>query len=385
MERIVRFFAQPHRPFFVLGLFDAVVMMGIFAAGWSGYAALPDPIRFHAASMLYGVFTPFFLGFLLTTYPRFSAQPPIVPRRYLRVWILLVGAASGFLFVPLWHAAFVTALGFSAAALVLALRIFAEIYIRTPVRPRHDLYAILLALGTGLAGAIAFLLAEMPFLGSRRELFAVYGAQIGFYGYAVFLAAVVAFRMIPFFAGRGMVSKSPAFRTVVYLVLIAHALMGGEWERWRLLPDFVLAVWFVRELIRIALPVSRDPMIWGLELGIYWLPTAFLLGGVIDLLRLWGGDGWRHLGLHLLALGFLTTTLAAFGTRVAMGHGGRPIRADRIVAAIFVSVQAVVALRTVYSLHPESLWFQAAALGWIALFLLWGLRIGPLLLGGDHQ
>ncbi|MDQ1298430.1 MAG: uncharacterized protein QG558_969, partial [Campylobacterota bacterium] len=87
---------------------------------------------------------------------------------------------------------------------------------------------------------------------------------------------------------------------------------------------------------------------------------------------------------HLLALGFLTTVLIGFGTRVTLGHSGRAPHADRLTVALFVWTQVVVFARFALSVDSAfggtHAWlFDAAGAGWIVLFGVWTLRYGRLL------
>jgi len=63
------FFSQPHQPFFVAGIFWAVVTMLLFLLSYKGVLSiLLPPAAFHAYSMLFLVFTPFLTGFIFTTF-----------------------------------------------------------------------------------------------------------------------------------------------------------------------------------------------------------------------------------------------------------------------------------------------------------------------------
>jgi uncharacterized protein involved in response to NO len=84
-------------------------------------------------------------------------------------------------------------------------------------------------------------------------------------------------------------------------------------------------------------------------------------------------------------LGFVTTILIGFGTRVALGHSGRVPHADRIAVAIFWLAEVTVLARFSFSvatgLGGQWGWlFDLSVLLWITLFGLWGFRYGPILL-----
>ena len=94
------------------------------------------------------------------------------------------------------------------------------------------------------------------------------------------------------------------------------------------------------------------------------------------------------LSFHIFALGFITTMLIGFGSRVTLGHAipAQPIQADKIIIALFVFTQIVLLLRVLSSLS-----FMASSsfsmnllyisfIAWIVLFVLWTLRYGRILL-----
>jgi len=92
----------------------------------------------------------------------------------------------------------------------------------------------------------------------------------------------------------------------------------------------------------------------------------------------------------LLALGFLTTVLIGFGTRVVLGHSGNVPTADGITKAIFYLTQIVVISRMLVSLDVAFGWeagflFDISFLLWCVLFIWWGGRFFKLLVFGKSK
>ena len=76
------FLSQPHQPFFILGIINAVIMMLLFALSYKGIIAPEiNALTLHSYSLIYLVFTNFFTGFLFTTFPRFN-QTQIITKSY---------------------------------------------------------------------------------------------------------------------------------------------------------------------------------------------------------------------------------------------------------------------------------------------------------------
>jgi len=95
------------------------------------------------------------------------------------------------------------------------------------------------------------------------------------------------------------------------------------------------------------------------------------------------------MGMHLLVLGFLTTVLIGFGTRVTLGHSGQPPHADTLAIGLFWWTQVVILSRAALSIdnsfaaaHP---WiFDLTVMAWIILFSAWGWRYGRILIWGKQ-
>ena len=373
-SRIAAFLSQPHQPFFALGVFNAILVMLLFIPAFKG--VLPVDARLlHAYGMIFLVFTNLFYGFTYTTFPRFSVQPPIEHRRYLRVWVLNFLAAVSF-YLSLWlPEAFYAAALLMAVSFALTFRIFLPIYAKAP-EPRNDQYWILVGYGMGTLADLLFLLAQIPCKHCRAGVFFDYGVEVGIYLYLIFLPAVIAFRMVPFFSRVMGYAKSRGLHPVLFGLLLGHVLLAGYWPKGLFAVDLLLAVLLTREVLRAQLPFPNpDPLLWGLHLALFWLPLGFFAGAAVEFFEAWFGYASLYLTLHLLVLGFLTTILIAFGTRVTLGHGGRALVVDRMGRAILLFTQVVILGRLALSLAAArgtlTPWFDISATLWILLFVLW--------------
>jgi uncharacterized protein involved in response to NO len=279
--------------------------------------------------MIFPVFSNVFYGFTYTTFPRFSARPPVEPRHYLRVWLFNLLVAVSFYVSIAVPEAFYGAAIFMALSFAYTLRIFLEIYREAP-EPRSDQYWIVVALGMGALANLLYLLAAVPCGSCRPGIFASWAAGVGVWLYLIFLPVVIGFRMVPFFSRVMVYAKSSLFHPVVFGLLLAHVVLENFWPRGLFGANLVLALWLGRELLRAHLPISNpDPLLWSLHLALAWLPLGFFVGALAEFAEAWFGVPSLKLSLHLPALGFLTTILVAFGTRVVLGHGGAALRVDR--------------------------------------------------------
>ena len=81
------FLSQPHQPFFILGITNAIIMMLLFALAYKGVLTLQiDTTFFHVYSLIFLLFTNVFTGFLFTTFPRFNQTNIIEKPYYTRIF-----------------------------------------------------------------------------------------------------------------------------------------------------------------------------------------------------------------------------------------------------------------------------------------------------------
>ncbi len=384
------FLSQPHQPFFLFGMLWAVIGMLLFMLGYKGILPFRiDTVSFHAYSMIFIVFTHFFHGFLLTTFPRFCMSNPFIPKLYLKIFALY--EAGTFLF-------FAGAIFFPPLAIVGMLAIFAgqlyavgafrAVYRLGTAPDKRDPFWLLTAHALGLAAHITFI------VGLTYDIFGFHfpwqgvAVATGIWLYLIFLTFVVAQRMVPFFS-HVHVAKPPRFIPTALglfaLKALAFALDFGIADA---VVSLILAGYLLREFLRWRLPLFASPAIlWILHLALFWLPTGLFLGAVSELAAVWMGTSFLFAGLHLVAMGFMMTILIGFGTRVTLGHSQQVPHADRFATALFWFTQIVVITRFAYSLAMglgiDMGWlFDLSATLWIVLFLAWGWRYGPTLFSG---
>ena len=381
------FLSQPHQPFFILGIANAVVMMLIFALSYKGIFVLQtDILSFHVYSLVFIVFTNLFTGFLFTTFARFCQAEAIEKTYYTKIFYAnIVGSIIFLLGVYVSHFLLLmgmTTLFISQISVVLKLT---QLYKTGKMADKKDPFWILSAQYFGLASHFLFIAFE---LGLQVQSLAI---NLGFYMYIIFLTFSVAQRMIPFFSHSFEV-KNENFIKYVFILLILKTLLNSfNFEIAQIIVDIVLALYLLREFINWKLPLFSSPSIlWVLHLGLFWLPSALLISAIAHTAALFLHTDFYFLGVHLLALGFVTTILIGFGTRVTLGHSGQVPNADSFATKIFWFVQVVVLLRALYSLNIAFGWgaaflFDISFTAWLVLFLVWGARNGKVLIFGAKK
>jgi len=138
------------------------------------------------------------------------------------------------------------------------------------------------------------------------------------------------------------------------------------------------------ELLKWKLPFRKSPpILWVLFLALWWVPIGFLLF-VLDGISKVYGLGWSFGNgpLHALALGYFTTVLIGFGTRVLLGHSGRKPTADKYTTGLFILIQFMTIFRMsadiVGGMGYLHLIITSAVL-WIVVFVWWSGRFGKIL------
>ena len=378
------FFSQPHQPFFVLAFINAIVIILLFMLSYKGIINLAiSSTNFHAYGLTYLLFTPAFLAFLFTTFPRFASTPVIEKKVYMSVFSLFyLGAilfVLGSVASPVFSALGILLLFFGHMQGLLILN---NIYTTTKMEDKHDIYWIRLAMIFGVLAHFLYIVGQLfytPFIGLSTE--------ISLYLYLFLLTFSVAQRMVPFFS-HSMVGRNDHLMKVVFALLILHIVLEGFYTHSSFIVDILIGLLIGKELLRWKLQFPNpNPLLWILHTALYWVPVAFLLGGLTNLVSLLTGISFLALDIHMLTLGFVFTILIGFGTRVTIGHSGNMMQADKWTTYLFYWTQIVVILRILVSLAASFGWnfmilFDITATAWIIMFIAWALRFFAVLITG---
>jgi len=370
------FFSQPHQPFFVLAFTNAILSMILFMLAFKGTISLTLlPSSFHAYALIFLLFTPAFLAFIFTTYPRFSSTPAISKEVYLKVFTLFIIGSFLFMLGALTNEIFYT-LGMltTLGGHLWAVKILETINTETSIDDKHDINWILIAMILGLISHMLFIVGHVFWI--EIESFSI---QMAIYLYLFLLAFSIAQRMVPFFS-HCMIEKNQYLLKTVAILLALHIIFETLYPHSSVLVDFILALIIGKELLRWKLPFPNpNPLLWILHLSLFWIPIAFLFGAISNLISLIDGTFFLALDIHILVLGFIFTILIGFGTRVTLGHSGNMMVADKWVVILFNMTQVVILLRIITSIVAAWGWnfmilFEISVTIWLLLFIVWGIR-----------
>ncbi|MDD4855286.1 MAG: NnrS family protein [Sulfuricurvum sp.] len=386
------FLSQPHQPFFLFGVLWAIISMVIFTLSHKGIITLTVPENaFHLYSLAFIVFTQFFHGFLFTTFPRFCTSTAVPRDVYVRiVWLYQIGASLFFAGALLWNP--LAWIGMSIVLFAHAMAIFTLHWIykngQSPLK--QDPYWILISHGIGIAMHTLWMIAYgLELLGITFDALSLI-APVIVNLFLIFLTFAVSQRMIPFFS-HSIDSRSPYFVKSVFALLILKTLSNIL-----MIPlaeaavSILLSLYLLREFLRWKLPVFNSPaIVWILHLALFWLPIGLFLGALGQIIEYFAHISLLFIGMHLLVLGFLTTVLIGFGTRVTLGHSGQSPHADTLAIWLFWLTQGVVLARAALSIDTgfggANPWiFDLTVTAWIILFGVWGWRNGKILIYGKQ-
>ncbi len=381
-KKLQYFLSQPHQPFFALGVVNAIILMLVFMLSYKGVVTLNlTPNNFHAYGLIFIVFTSFFQGFLLTTFPRFSQTPALEKQVYITNFTLMLIGSILFLIGSIgFSMALYLGVLFLTAAQAYTIAIFYQIYKGSPSKDLYDQFWLLVGFGSGLVANILFFMA----LVSQNELLFSLAKNIGLYLYLTIVALSVGQRMIPFFS-HIIIEKNRQLLKIVFALFSLYIIFTLFEIKIGFIFTLGAGIFLAKEIMRWNLPYKNaDAVLWILHLAIFWLPVALIIASFASIAEIIFDKSFVFIQIHLIALGFITTVLIGFGTRVTLGHSGNQMLIDKYTKILFYMTQIVVYFRAMYSFTGSSVLFDISITIWLGLFIAWSIKYLPVLLYGKR-
>jgi uncharacterized protein involved in response to NO len=374
------FFSQPHQPFFVFGVVNAIIFMMLFLLSYKGVIVLSiTPNLFHSYSFIFGIFTSFFLGFTLTTFPRFSGTEALEEKFYttnfallfVGILLFLIGSVSSILLVYIGQL-------FVFASLLYTVALFVQIYKLSGMPDLYDQKWIISGFGFGILSSLLFFIGTI----GDSETILTLAKLTGIYLFLTITALTVGQRMIPFFS-HVMIDKNKKLLPIVVGLFTLYILSTLFEFRFGFIFLTLAGILLAKEIIKWKLPFKNsEPVLWILHLAIFWLPTALIIASFASLAEIIFEKDFLFIGIHLVMLGFLTTVMIGFGTRVTLGHSGNNMIIDKYTKILFYFTQIVIYFRAFYSFSGSPLMFDISATLWLILFVAWSYKYMNVLLSG---
>lgn len=374
-----RFAQVPHRAYFSAGVLG-LLLLGLWwsvVLPFTGLTAQPATLV-HGLMMPLGIFPSFMLGFLFTAGPRWLGVK--APTGHLPLAFAQVGGL------------FATLLGFSLGGHWPLFGLFTLLGVwwwatwlwsscissAAQADQRHA-RCILLAM---LAGNVA-LLATIAWVLSGDTAFWVVARSLILWTWILPIFIIACHRMIPFFT-QSVIPERELWRPIAVLYgwqsCCALLAVAAIFELPYLAAISALTLTFslgytawrwAGRKVRGACGGNR--LLAMLYLSFLWLPVAFLVLALENL-----GVTVGAAAAHALGMGFCTTMMVGFVTRVTLGHGGRPLQASDTHWFLYLSLHAVAALRVALAVFggPTLLLHLTASL-WLLLIAAWASQMLP--------
>lgn len=369
------------RPFFLGGAIWAAAALAIWLCSLAGVVTLLshfDPLSWHRHEMLFGFVGAVIAGFLLTAIPNWTGRPPIAGPPLAALFGLWVAARLVLLFSQLTGPAFPALLdvGFYLVLAGLAAR-------EVLAAKNRNFPIVLLLLLFGAANAAdhagaAGLIADVD-VGVRAAISIV-----------VLMISLIGGRIVPSFtrnwlARNGIKEGLPDQPGRLDLVVIAAT--AGSLLAWVALPPSrvtgaLLIAASLLQIVRLGrwrgLRARRDPLVFILHVGYFWVPAGLLLLGM----SLLGTAVPTSAAIHALTAGAMATMIIAVMTRATLGHTGRELKANRPTILLYALITAGAALRVSapMGMIDYMLGMRLSAIAWGGAFLGFVLVYGPILL-----
>jgi uncharacterized protein involved in response to NO len=374
----------PHRAYFGVGVctFLLLALWWSVALPLQGVTAMPATLV-HGLMMPLGIFPPFMLGFVFTAGPRWlgvqapKGHLPLALGQLAGMMLILLGFHLGgnwplpgllLLFAVWWRATWLWSDCIARARSA-----------NNKGDHRHANYIF----GAMLIGNVA-MLAIMAWILSGDAMVWLVARNLLLWGWILPIFLVVAHRMIPFFT-QSVVPERALWRPVQLLqgwlvgcLVLALTLSIGWWlasAATALALAFATAAtsvqWAGRRL-RGAFGGNR--LLAMLHLSFAWLPVAFFLLALEQL-----GFKVGSAAVHAFGLGFCSTMLVGFVTRVSLGHSGRALKPSNLHWVLYLGLHAAAALRVVLAIVGGASFLLHAVAGlWLLLVVTWAVSMLPL-------
>lgn len=360
-------FALGFRPFFLLAMASAVLLLTPWAFAYRGVLALDTyygGVAWHAHEMIFGYTMAVIAGFLLTAVGRWTGTETLTGGRLAALALLWVlGRLLPFFHhaIPIWIVAAVDLAFLPLLALSVAYPLAKS--------PGRNLIFVPVLLTLSVANVLTH--AGHWAAGPSTERI---GMNLGI-NVVVLLITLIGGRVFPFFTQNALPGSTPRSRKWLEPIAIGSVIAFASIQPFSPPPALLgiiaavaaaanamrLIGWFERRVV-------SQPMLWVLYLGYAWLIIGFALTALTTT-----GRVSPFIALHAFTTGAIGVTTLGMMTRVALGHTGRPIKPARSTVLAFIALNLSAAMRVFAPIvAPERIadFVATSAILWIVAFVL---------------
>jgi uncharacterized protein involved in response to NO len=390
-----KLWASPHR----IGFFTGSVVLLASLAWWAllmlqRFNGDFSPSQFpsawlHADLMIFGFLPLFMMGFINTAGPKWLGVEP--PRRAQWIGSTASYALGSFCCVLASAApelqSWGDALHFVGWAWMVG--IWATLVRQSRSPDRRHAWTVLLAFSLGLPAMLAQCFASSRWVPALSGVSMQLAVIIGIWGFLVPVFLTVCHRMIPFFSSvvlQPYVAWRPFWLLYSWIALSllhgALAILAWYGPQISTAPvDIVFGGLLLWTSYQWKLARSfRVPLLAMLHASFLWAGVSMIMFALQAALAWFGVYRGGLAPLHALTIGFLTTMLMAFATRVSLGHSGRALVIGRLTWVLYWVVHAVAITRIAADCIPAqaAFWVSVAAVLGLISFALWASRFMPM-------
>lgn len=363
-----KFTKQPHQMFFLASIVWSIIIMLYSALTYAGIQN-GDFLFLHGIGLMYGIFLNAFLGFLITVIPRYTQGTAIAKKQYILLWFVYQIAV----FIAIFINPFIGKLLLMISILMSGMIFLFTLY-NAKLSSQHESVWL----------SLSFFVEVLVFAAHLA-----WGIDLAWYTMWFLIlpiVVIVSTRMIPSFYS--VYFQSPlALNSKLFTasIVILLWLIGLSKDNSTMVAIFsgLTFLYLLYYFMKLDIYRKAPPMVWILGVGFLWLPIGFLVLFIESAFGLYT----LKMSFHIFMVGFVFTLLIGFGTRVILGHSGRPIEADKLTLFLFISTQVIVIFRLLASIFQimnlplVSILLYTTFVMWIGLFIIWLVRYGKTILG----
>jgi len=338
-----------------------------------------DPISWHNHEIVFGFISAAIGGFLLTAVASWTNRPPVTGRR-LKVLALLWLAGRMAVSLSLYLNYYVT-WAIDSSYLIYLTYLFGNEVVRGKDKRNYKLIGLL----------VLFLISDLLFFLEITQLieipprFSIRSALM----IVLLILLTIAGRIIPNFTRNWIKNHlgdnrkiPPAFNNLDRAVMILTGLFSAIWIFDPFQPvigGLAIGLGGVH-----AVRLSRwcggttfsDPLLAVLHVGYGWIPISLVLIGLSN----FSDQLFLSVTFHGLTIGCISLMIIAVGSRAALGHSGRELKAGKSMTVCYILIFLAAVFRVFASyaqIYRVMLWLAAGC--WISGLLIFLVVYWPIL------
>lgn len=375
------------RSHFLLASIASIAGLTVWLAWLDGYLLVGNeglsPLTWHTHEMLFGFAATVAIGFVLTAVQTWTGSPSITGKP-CAILVLLWCCSRASIWINT-DVSIVLAMIFQTFWWIGVIATFSHLVLSTKNRRNYGFIPIL-----SLMGVFNIAILWLDITGEMQMSMHLAKTMVLLF---TLLMTLVGGRIIPLFTANGTGSPpiakwahldlaiitSTVFSIIFFcsseLMHSSQTLLGPLFCLTGILHIIRLARWRFFSTIRVPLLWSLHLSYGFMALGIFWMGLSYLVADVRF------SDG-----LHLVTVGAIGLMIIAVMSRVALGHTGRPLKPNPLIAFAFSLMVIAAIARAVLPSFGEFMlsWHLSAAL-WVLAFLLFIYVYWPILSSPRHN